>query len=155
MMQAMDKKRLITSIVLVSLSVFVLVEASKFPFGTLRMPHAGFWPMTLGILLAILSVIHLVMTLKRVTGKGAPFWSKPGEWKKVVLVLVPLLVFCFFFERLGFLISTFLLLGFLLRVMKPLQWWRVLVIAGLCSILTYFIFKSLLGVQLPAGLLGF
>ena len=151
----MDKKRLITSVVLIALTVFVLVEASRLPFGTLRVPQAGFWPLILGIVLAILSSIHFIMTLKRVPGGGSPFWSEPGAWKKIVLVLAPLAVFCFVFERLGFLISVFLLMGFLLRVIKPLKWHWVFVIALLSSVLPYFIFQNLLGVQLPSGLLGF
>jgi len=151
----MDKKRLITSLVLIAITGLVLVEASRLPFGTLKTPQAGFWPLILGVILALLSLIHLGETLKRRSGKNSSFWAEPRAWKTIFLVVVSLVVFGFCFERLGFLISFFLLMGFLLRVVEPLKWRWVFVIALLSSVLSYLIFGTLLGTPLPAGIFGF
>ena len=151
----MDKKRIITSIILIAMAGLVLVEASRLPFGTLKTPQAGFWPLILGVLLALLSLLYFGETLRRRTGKGSLFWAEPRSWKMITLVVVALFVFGFCFERLGYLISFFLLMGFLLRVVEPLKWRWVFLIAVLSSVLSYLIFGTLLGTPLPAGIFGF
>ena len=150
----MDKKRLITSLTLIAFSTVVLVETCKLPRGTLREPDSGFWPLVLGGALALFSLIHLILTLKGIQGEKAPFWSTPGAWKYILQVMGSLVIFCFVFEWLGFMVSVFVLMGFLVRVVKPMQWRWVFVTALLSSVVPYLIFKGLLGVELPPGILG-
>ena len=64
-----------------------------------------------------------------------------------------LVAFGFLFESLGYLISVFLLIGFLLRVIEPMRWWLMITIALLSSVLSYLLFGVLLSTPLPAGLL--
>jgi len=151
----MEKKQLITSAILMVLAALTLEEASRLPFGTLRTPQAGFWPLILGVVLSFLSLIHFGGTMKKRAEKGSPFWAEPGAWKKIGLVVVSLVGFAFLFELLGYLISVFLLMGFLLRIVKPLKWWLVFVVASLSSVLSYLIFGSLLSTPLPSGIFGF
>ncbi len=150
----MEKKQLITSMILMALAGLTLEEASRLPFGTLRTPQAGFWPLILGVILTFLSLIHFGKTIKRRAEKGSPFWAEPGAWKKIGLVVVSLVGFGFLFEPLGYLISVFLLIGFLLRIVKPLKWRQVFVVALLSSVLSYLIFGSLLSTPLPSGIFG-
>jgi hypothetical protein len=58
-------------------------------------------------------------------------------------------------ERLGFLLSTFLLTGFLLRVMEPRSWSKLLTLALATALGSYAIFARALGMPLPPGILGF
>jgi putative tricarboxylic transport membrane protein len=150
----MEKKRFITSAILMALAGLTLVEAGRLPFGTLRTPQAGFWPLILGVVLTVLSLIHFGKTITRRAEKGSPFWAEPGAWKKIGLVVVSLFGFGFLFEPLGYLISVFLLICFLLRIVKPLKWWQVFVVALLSSVLSYLIFGSLLNTPLPSGIFG-
>jgi putative tricarboxylic transport membrane protein len=151
----MEKKQLITSTVLMALAAITLEEAARLPFGTLRTPQSGFWPLILAVILAFFSLIHFGKTMKERREKGSPFWAEPGAWKKIGLVVFSLVGFGFFFEHLGYLISVFFLIGFLLRIVKPLKWWLVVVVALLSSVLSYLIFGSLLSTPLPSGILGF
>jgi putative tricarboxylic transport membrane protein len=151
----MEKKQLITSTILMAFAGITLEEASRLPFGTLITPQAGFWPLILGVILAILSLVHFGKTVKRSSGKGSSFWAEPDSWKKIGLVVFSLVGFGFLFEPLGYLISVFLLIGFLLRIIKPLKWWLVFVVALLSSVLSYLIFGTLLSTPLPSGIFGF
>lgn len=138
-----------------ALAGLTLEEASRLPFGTLRTPQSGFWPLILGVVLSFLSLIHFGGTIKKRAEKGTPFWAEPGAWKKVGSVVASLVGFAFLFELLGYLIAVFLLIGFLLRIVKPSKWWLVFVVASLSSVLSYLIFGSLLSTPLPKGIFGF
>jgi putative tricarboxylic transport membrane protein len=151
----MERKKLVTSIVLVTLAAISIEEAVRLPFGSLRTPQSGFWPLILAIVLTFLSLIHFGNTVKERAEKGTPFWAESQAWKKIGLVVGSLVAFAFLFEPLGYLITVFLLIGFLLRVIKPLRWWLVLVVAFLSSVLSYLIFGGLLSTPLPSGILGF
>ena len=150
----MEKKQLITSLILLALAGLTLEEAWRLPFGTLRTPQAGFWPLILGVVLTFFSLIHLGRTIKRGAEKGSPFWAEPDAWKKIGLIVVSLFGFGFLFEPLGYLISVFLLIGFLLRIVKPLKWRQVFMVALLSSALSYLIFGLLLSTPLPSGIFG-
>jgi putative tricarboxylic transport membrane protein len=63
-------------------------------------------------------------------------------------------VFGLLFESLGYVISTFLFIAFLLRVVERQRWSLVVVIAFFTSLATYLVFGLLLNTPLPAGILG-
>ncbi len=69
--------------------------------------------------------------------------------------LVSLLIYALVLEWLGFLLATFALLLFFFRTLQR-QSWLVVVTGSLAtSLLSYLVFKTWLGVNLPGGLLGF
>ncbi len=144
---------LVSSLVLIGLTAVAVWEAVQLPFGTLRSPEAGFWPLILAMILGIFSFVRLGKTLKEKVeeAKTSPAFS--GGWRKIVLVVTSLVAFAFVFERLGYLISIFLLMAFLLRTVKPMRWWLVIVIALSSSVLSYLVFGVLLSTPLPGGLI--
>ena len=73
--------------------------------------------------------------------------------KRIVLAIVALLVFALFFERLGYLLSAFFLMAFLLRAVERQKWSLVVVVAFSTSFVTYLVFGLLLRTPLPAGTL--
>jgi hypothetical protein len=66
-----------------------------------------------------------------------------------------LLVYALILEKIGFLISTFFLILFLMRLVDPLPWVTSLLGSGLASILSYLLFETWLKAQLPKGIFGF
>ena len=72
-----------------------------------------------------------------------------------MMVMGALVLYTIFFRFLGFLLATFFLTAFLLRVMEPLSWKKVLGGAVGAAIGSYAIFQLWLEAQLPAGFLGF
>lgn len=150
----MERRNFAISIVLMVLAAVAIWEATQLPFGSLRTPQPGFWPLILAIILAFFSLLHFGKTVKEKVEKGNPFWTRPGAWKGIGLVAGSLIAFGFLFEPLGYLISVFLLIAFLLRVIEPMKWWLVITIALLSSVLSYLMFGVLLSTPLPAGLLS-
>ena len=150
----MRKRDLISGIVLLVLSIGILIETNKLDIGTLSAAQTGFFPFVLSILLGILSLALLGKALKgNSKGKG-PSWVSSGDWKPLILTLGILFSFGIFFERLGYLVSTFLLISVLVRVIGKRKWWVVLLFAFLSTLVSYLIFGVLLKTQLPVGIMG-
>ncbi|MGH7772132.1 MAG: tripartite tricarboxylate transporter TctB family protein [Candidatus Binatia bacterium] len=150
----MRRTDVISALTLLALALAALLEASKLPFGRLSSPQAGFFPLILAIFLAIFS---LVLTAQAIGGtKEESGASRRGSaiWKKIVLAIAALVVFGVLFESLGYIISTFLFIAFLLRAVEQQNWSLVVVVAFFTSLATYLVFGLLLNTPLPGGILG-
>jgi len=147
----MQKDTLVTSILFFMLAAGAFIESMKLPFGSISAPAAGFFPAVLAMLLALTSLFAFLQAFR-----GSHVGTAQGEplkWKKILLTLGSLLVFGFVFERLGYLLATFLFIIFLLRAVERQSWRLTLSVAFSASLVSYIVFGLLLGTPLPAGLL--
>ena len=152
----MRKYNLISSIFLLVLAGAIMTEASKLSFGSLRAPETGFLPFILSIFLALFSLVLLGQSIKEKKSKEeVSYEMRFGSWRRIGLTMGTLLLFTIFVERLGYLISSFLLVAFLLIAIEPQKWWLVIGIAVLSSIGSYVLFVLCLGITLPEGVFGF
>ena len=140
--------------VLLALAGYIFLAAGTLPFGTMRVPQTAFFPKTLAVLLGIMSVILLARTLvgREVVSGGEKIETQ--GWIRIAATLMTLAGFALALERLGFLLTTFLLMISLLRAIEAQKWRKVVVVALATALISYAIFYWLLGVPLPAGLLG-
>lgn len=149
--EPMKKSATVASIVFLVVGLGAFIESMKLPFGRISAPAAGFFPAVLAVLLALASLFIFVEAL-RGSHDGA-VQREPLTWKKIVLTLGSLLVFGLVFERLGYLLATFLFIIFLLRAVERQSWGLALSVALSTSIASYVVFGLLLGTPLPAGFL--
>ena len=147
----MKKSATVASIVFLVVGLGAFIESTKLPFGSVSAPAAGFFPAVLAVLLALASLCFFVETL-RGSHEGA-VQREPLTWKKIVLTLGSLLVFGVVFERLGYLLATFLFIIFLLRAVERRSWGLAISVALSASIASYVVFGLLLGTLLPVGFL--
>jgi putative tricarboxylic transport membrane protein len=145
-------------------SLFWTMVGGAFCVGALKyrlfkggIPGAGFLPFVAGVILIALSLVALVSAIRKSNGGKASsgqFFPHPDSWKKVSVALGALLAYWIALEHLGFLITTFLFLLFLLRVIDPIKWLWALSTAVLATAFSYALFDLWLRVQLPKGILG-
>jgi putative tricarboxylic transport membrane protein len=124
----------------IGLSLCLIVFSYKLGLGKLRSPGPGLMPFSIGGLLLLISLCLLMVDLFKKSAEDKPS-----------LILYGLLL-----ERLGFPVTTFLLLLFLFRIMG-VRWLTALVASALTVLITYGSF-TYLGVRLPSGifrLMGF
>lgn len=109
--------------------------------------------------MAILSVVLLVGELKKQrNGKAdaAVRFSIDSDGMIVAFVTAASLLYTFLFNRLGFILSTFLFMeSIMLFISKAKKMLWPTVIAIVFAVAVYFGFVNLLGVTLPAGILEF
>jgi len=137
----------------------------RLPLGDVRqafnLPGPGFFPLVLGILLAILGISLMLKPFmegrKTVQREQASEVAEVVFWmrKRAFSVLVSLVVYSALFERIGFLLSTFLFLLLLFRGISSQKWATSLMVAVGVSVLSYLIFDTWLMAQLPKGFLRF
>jgi putative tricarboxylic transport membrane protein len=136
-------------------SISVLVGSTRLGIGTLHDPGMGFLTFGASGIMGILSLILFFQaTLKKDPGKGEPFFSGP-LWKRVIFVLISLVIWSRVMPELGYIISTFLLMGFLYWILERKKIWMVLLASVLTTLITYLVFSKWLNCQFPEGLFGF
>jgi putative tricarboxylic transport membrane protein len=68
-----------------------------------------------------------------------------------MVTVVALLIYAIGMEYLGFLLSTFIFLAFLLKFIEPQRWTVAIFGSLLASVASYLIFEIWLQSQLPRG----
>lgn len=153
----MKRRELISPLFFLLLALFTIEQASKLPVGSWRSPAPGFFPLLLGILLAILSAALLFSASVR--GKelpaGAQLSTSSLGTRKVAWSCVALLGFNFLFETLGFLLVSFLFIAFLLLIVSRKNWGMALGAGLLSSLGLYVLFGMILRLPLPPGIFRF
>jgi len=135
------------------ISAYVVWTGVRLGFGEWREPGPGFIAVLSGILLGALSFAYLVMARfgTGIADRDRCFFPEVGSGRRVGLILAALAGFALLLERLGFLISTFLFLLFLLRVIQPQRWRTTLVMSVTTAIVCLVVFQIWLQVQFPEG----
>ncbi|MFC1815728.1 tripartite tricarboxylate transporter TctB family protein [Thermodesulfobacteriota bacterium] len=150
----MRQRAFMSSIILLAIAMTILLETRKLPIGSPSSPNMGFWPLILGVLLAILSLLLIWKAIKEKGEERSISEEISASPKGPILALGALFAFAFLFEFLGYMICTFLLLSFLLFTFSTQKWWLSLLVAFISSIVSYLMFVRLLGAPLPVGILG-
>jgi hypothetical protein len=132
--------------------LYVFVGSFGLGLGTFQEPGPGFIFLFAGSLLTIFSLNELRKTFLKKGGDRKTLWSDV-KWTKILLVLIGISAFLYFFERLGFIFSIFLLMLFLYKVVEPTRWWIALFSSFLTTLAAYIIFELWLKIPFPQGLI--
>jgi putative tricarboxylic transport membrane protein len=137
----------------VSVGILACYGATRLGLGTVAEPGAGFIFFWSGLILVILSFIVLADSVR----SSEDTVQEMGEmnWAKIAQVLLSLLLYAFFLERLGFVLTTFVLLSFLLGWIERTNWARSVEVASAAALVSYSIFELWLKIRLPKGIFGF
>jgi len=142
---------------MILVAIYVAAGAIQLGIGSLNHPGVGFIFIWLAVILAGLAMIDLVTTILENNRRSIirkPLW-KGYRWGKVILVLAAVGVYAIVLDILGFILSAFLLLFFLFKVVEPLKW-RDAIIGSLLTIaVVYAVFGMWLKVPFPTGILGY
>lgn len=143
----------IVNLCLLLLSGFYLYYTlSHYKIGTIRMPKEGFMPLILGVGMVLLSGF---LTAQAFLGKGDAGGAKfPIQWWRFGLIVGVSLLYAVTMQTIGYPLGTFLFLLCILKLSRVDGWVKPLLIALLCAVAFYLIFKVGLGVMLPAGFIG-
>jgi putative tricarboxylic transport membrane protein len=135
------------------LSIYVgEVSFLRLDLGSLHKPGPGFMPFWSAIILGIFMLLQDSLPHK---AKEAGEKREKIHWQAVFLAFASLLVCIFIFERLGYIISTLLFVGFLLKGIERKGWLSTILASVLMTLFSYCVFKVWLQADLPKGIFGF
>jgi putative tricarboxylic transport membrane protein len=135
-------------------SVLICVHAGQLGIGKLSDPGSGFVFLFSGLVIGIFSLMSFLLSFRE-KGEGALSSFRNVHWGKLMLALLYILLYGVLLERLGFLLSTFLLLALLLRTIESKRWYVIFLVALGGAWGTYAIFELWLHSRLPRGFIGF
>jgi len=153
----MKKAEMITGVVLLVLSGLVIWGALQMPPSASFGPGAGFLPFWLGVLLAVLATILFVSAWRRQATDQDNQRIFPGKQAlfAIASVLVGVAVYISLIDTLGYLVDTFLLILFLMKVVEREKWPLTLTIALVTTVVLFIVFQILLKITLPSNMFGF
>lgn len=141
----------ISGIFLLLLALFVAWENRVYPLGTLDEPGPGYMPLLVVIFLGGMGLLIALFG-----GKSGPFSAIPWpEARRALLILIISAAGAFALERIGYRLTMMALLIFFLGVVERRHPFAVAAVAIGFSVVSYYVFSTLLQVQLPLGPWGF
>jgi hypothetical protein len=152
--RVMNRKHVISGSFWLAVSIFVAIKAVDLGLGMFSSPGSGFTFFWSSVGLGTLSII---LVMKSIFGDVearplADLW-KGLKWGNAVLAIVMLLFYALILTTLGFVLSTFMLMIVLFGIGRSS--YRVVILSALITtILSLMIFRYLLEVHLPRGIIG-
>lgn len=121
----------------------------KLDLGEFHNPGPGLMPFLASLLLLIVSVYLLFKSILRIESRGKALDEQDQvNFRKVWPILGLLFAYAVFLEKVGYLISTFILLSILFKSAGSKRWSFVLIGSALVNLVTYFVF-TFLGIRFP------
>jgi len=146
----------ISGVFWLALGILVTLWSASYQVGNILDPGPGFYPLGLGLLMVLFSLIQLAGQARRSSthAEEIPRLFAPGGWAKIGYTVVILLLATFLFEVIGYLVTIFFFLVFLMLGQELRSWKKVLFIAILTTLGVYVVFVRLLEQPLPRGFMG-
>ena len=134
------------------LALFITAGSLRLSIGNVHNPGPGFFPLFLGLSMATLSIVSFIRPEGQV--KGIAFRRGWRSGKVTFSIYAVLIAYLFLFKILGFYVSTFLLLGCLMKFSGEKGYKRTFLISVLTLMVVYAVFRKFLVIPFPKGMLG-
>ncbi|WP_438315828.1 tripartite tricarboxylate transporter TctB family protein [Sporosarcina sp. FA9] len=148
----MDRK---VALILMAIAVFYLILSYQLPDFAFVQVDADALPKGLGFLLLILAVLLFVHNKPETEEEIEKRTLKKEDKMLLIYTLISLLLFVFFLEILGFVLSTVIFLIVTMRMFEYRNWTRSIIVSVVFSLILYFSFNYVLKIYLPQGILPF
>ena len=123
------------------------IGATNYPMGTSARPGAGYFPLGLGVLTAILGAIILFKSLTIETEGGDPVGQ--FAWRPLIVIVVAITVFGVLLPRLGMVITVPILIIITSLAGDEFHWKGVLVSSVVLTAFSWLIFIAGLKLTIP------
>lgn len=128
----------------------VAITSWGFGVGSPQSPGAGFWPLAIALVMLGLGAI---LVLRPNPDEVSESDDGDSRWSKFGISLASLVFYIALLESLGYLLTTALMLLAQLRLVEGRSWRSSFLIAILASVISLVVFKVLLRVSLPLGVI--
>lgn len=153
----MNRDEIIGGVVIFLFGAVTTVLSLSMPIGTFRKSGTGMFPFILGIILMLLSGLFLLqhfLKKKHVMGEKESTTKKLVSSKQIILFFGTMVLATLFLNRLGYPITSFLLMLVLLKILGMKRWSFNILLSSGTAVVCYFLFVQWLKIPLPKGLIG-
>ena len=138
-------------LIFIGMGVFWIAVASGMPMWDGFAPSSGFMPLVYGVLMALLAIAATVVDVFATKENAEP----KDPVRRPLMVLLALGTGVAGIEVAGFAVSMFLAMLFLFRFVERLPLVASLLTSASSALILTLVFRTWLGVPLPAGPWGF
>lgn len=138
----------IAGVFLLLLGLGTAYLATTYGVGGMQSPGPGFFPLLVGVFLAVLALFYLYQERGQQRFQG-------GVWLRPLQAIILSFAYVMVLERLGYIISTILMLLVFVGGIERQKVGRTVAVALLGTAGMYLVFAVWLRVPLPQGLLAF
>lgn len=144
-MMSIDRKNVASGLFFLLFGIAVAIGATRYSIGTASRMGPGYFPLGVGICLAIVGLAVLIPALRSGTASSLDFWPLRGA----ATVLAAVILFGVLLEPMGLLVAIPVLL-IVSALAHPAYSWRLIGLSILILVpLTWVLFILGLGLQLP------
>jgi hypothetical protein len=146
-----------SSLIFLIVGLGFIAGGLRMGLGPLNAPGAGFFPVAIGGIFALLSAALLMKSLLAGSpaGEKRGFWREERSWVRVSLSLLSLVFYLIALNYLGYILTTTIFILFLLKIVGRKGWRVSIFMALVVAVGSYALFRMGLGVSLPKGWLSF
>jgi putative tricarboxylic transport membrane protein len=113
-------------------------------------PEAGYFPFYLSVVLGGASLYGLVASYRSKAEAGTTFVTR-DQFRRVLQVFVPTLLFILVTQWLGIYVASFLLVAGFMRFIGHIAWWKCLVTSVVFTAAMFIVFDVAFDVIMPKG----
>jgi putative tricarboxylic transport membrane protein len=135
------------------LSLYLSVESYRLGLSTANRPGPGFFPFIAAAGIGLIAALRLVSSVRVSVPDENSELGIAGEAKLVLYVIAGMTAYAFSLDLLGFLLCTFLLVAFYLKLIAARRWSVTLIFAAVVALSSHLFFDVLLRAELPRGVL--
>jgi putative tricarboxylic transport membrane protein len=153
----MKYRDMIGSLFWITVGIVFCVGALHYGLFKSGVPEPGLLPFIAGVVLIILGTGVLVSSWKtssKEENTKGPFFPERSSLRRLCFSVFALCAYLAIVEWVGFVLTTFLFMIFLMRFVEPQKWKTILTCSALTTMISYLLFDVLLGTHLPKGFLG-
>ena len=147
----------VSSLFWLAVGLMAVYGSIQLGLGRLQEPGSGLLAFLAACFVCLMALIVFFQSFFR--GKGlqvkiSTLW-KGVQWHRPVFIGLLLAVYALALERMGFLLTTFIILGIMFKGAQNLSWWKTTFLSALVSGCAFLLFDTLLRATLPKGIFGF
>ena len=151
----MKKSDILSGTLGVIIGIVFCVGSYRLGLGRLGKPESGFLPFLVGGILFCLSITILIRGMAKEKQNIEKTERGGKKFGKVFLILLSLVFYNIALDYIGFGVTTFLFLIFLMRFIEGQRWVKTLLTAFLVSLVSCTVFQAWLKLGIPEGPWGF
>ncbi len=128
----------------------VIWESRSLPLGSFRQPGPAYMPVLLALILLVFGLL-----IAGTGGRAAPLASISWrEWRHAAAILAVSVFATLGMERLGYRLTVFVMLTFLVKFVERKGWGLTIALALAIAFGSFYLFYTALRVPLPLGPMG-
>ncbi|MFA6690250.1 MAG: tripartite tricarboxylate transporter TctB family protein [Sphaerochaetaceae bacterium] len=149
----MKKTNFIVSGVFAAFAIIIIVIAAGYPPSNHGVPGPGLFPILIACLILISALTLTIHTIRMPKEKDVAVDLKSRNVLNVYVTMAGLIVYVVLLPKVGFIVTTAVMLTLYIKWFGKYPWWKSLLIGVIFSVAVFLLFGYVLNVPMRFGLL--